>query len=359
MPRLLNLFMIPLAIVTFVSFIPAVVSVTNAQTATAKAENEVDVKVTVEVVDRRTPLDQDGRVVQFQRDVAPIFRENCLECHGPDQAKNDFRIDDRDQMFDYIERDDAEASSLFSDYMTSEDDDMLMPPRSHGGPLNPAELALIRLWIDEGAVWPEDATIAVVGPSVAVASVKSIEELNLIGRVWAFQGFLHPATIHFPIALLSLGAIFVVLGWKWPAIGTQIPLACLWIGAASAIVATMMGWSFSVERGYGSWNRFDFDAEIFWHRWLGVVVAILSTFFAIVALVSVKRNSPRLTTLWKVGLLLVAGLVGAVGHQGGELTYGKDFYPKAFRTLLGTPRIEVDVEMVDEKTSEPGKANVR
>jgi len=26
-----------------------------------------------------------------------------------------------------------------------------------------------------------------------------------------------------------------------------------------------------------------------------------------------------------------------VGHQGGELHYGKDFYPKAFEKLLGRP----------------------
>ena len=34
-------------------------------------------------------------------------------------------------------------------------------------------------------------------------------------------------------------------------------------------------------------------------------------------------------------------MVGAVGHQGGEMSYGADFYPKAFRILLGTSE-EVD-----------------
>ena len=44
-----------------------------------------------------------------------------------------------------------------------------------------------------------------------------------------------------------------------------------------------------------------------------------------------------LKRVWKIGLLVVAGMVGAVGHQGGELSYGADFYPRAFRILLGTP----------------------
>jgi hypothetical protein len=32
--------------------------------------------------------------------------------------------------------------------------------------------------------------------------------------------------------------------------------------------------------------------------------------------------------------------VGAVGHQGGEMSYGKDFYPRAIRILLGQPEPE-------------------
>lgn len=302
----------------------------------------------------RMAVDDEGRVVDFQRDIAPVFSRHCIECHGPDDAKNDFRVDDPDLVSDYVESEDVESSSLFTDYLTSDDDDMLMPPRSHGGPLSPAELALIRLWINEGADWPEGAVLDGSMPAIPAAAA-STENMGLVGRVWAFQGFLHPATVHFPIALLLLGGVFVVLGWKWPAIGTQIPLACLLIGAASSIGATMMGWSFSVEKGYGSWSRFDFDAEIFWHRWSAVVVTILSTCFAVVALISLKSDNPKLTSVWKVGLLLVAGLVGAVGHQGGELTYGKDFYPKAFRVLLGTPEVQVDADAdsTNEETREP------
>lgn len=299
----------------------------------------------------RRPLNDDGHIVNFQRDIAPIFRTHCLECHGPDDAKNDFRVDQPDQVFDYVEADDADSSSLFTDYLTTDDDDMLMPPRSHGGPLQPAELALVRLWINEGADWPEDASIDGSVASFPVADVAIGKDLGLVGRVWAFQGFLHPATVHFPIALLLLGGIFVVLGWKWPAIGTQIPMACLLIGAASSIAATLMGWSFSVQQGYGSWNRFDFDAEIFWHRWSAVIVTAMSAVFAVIALLSLRHDRSRLTPVWKIGLLLVAGLVGAVGHQGGELTYGKDFYPKAFRILLGTP--EADPNAVSTASVKP------
>lgn len=282
-------------------------------------------------------LDEDGKLIQFGRDIAPIFRKNCLDCHGPDDAKADFRIDDRDAVLDYIEPEEADDSTLYIDYLTIDDEDMLMPPRSHGGPLDPNELALIRVWINEGADWPEDAKL---DPSeVADTDIAASEETkSIVGRVWAAQGFLHPATVHFPIALLLLGAAFVVLGWKWPAVGTQIPLACLLIGALTSIAATAMGWSFAVEQGYGSWNRFDaemMDREVFWHRWSGLIVTVLSVVFALIALSAIKNPSDRKTTIWKAGLLVCAAIVGAVGHQGGEMSYGEDFYPKAFRTLMG------------------------
>ena len=297
-----------------------------------------------------SPLTEDGRVVQFERDVAPIFRAKCLECHGPEDAKNDFRIDDPEMLMDYVEAGDWESSSMYVDYLTIDDPDMLMPPPSQGGPLSASELALLRVWIDEGAVWPEgvqltSAPIALV-PEAAPAP-KSLPE-----RVWAFQGFFHPATVHFPVALLTVGALFVVLGWKWPALGTQIPLACLILGALSSIVASAMGWSFATEQGYSGWSKIDFDNEFFWHRWGGIIVSVVATIFAIVAIRAVRNNNESLTKVWKIGLLVLAGMVGAVGHQGGELNYGADFYPRAFRILSGTmdePAIETSKEVDGEQ----------
>ncbi|MEM9589207.1 MAG: c-type cytochrome domain-containing protein, partial [Planctomycetota bacterium] len=104
-------------------------------------------------------LDEDGNLVQFDRDVAPILRQHCLECHGSDDAKADFSLNDGEQIMDYLEVGDASLSDLYTEYLTTEDEDMMMPPPSHGGPLSPSELALFKIWIDEGASWPEDMTL--------------------------------------------------------------------------------------------------------------------------------------------------------------------------------------------------------
>lgn len=282
------------------------------------------------------PLDEDMHLVQFERDIAPLLSKHCLECHGPEDAKNDFRVDDREMVLDYLEPEDAEFSTLYADYLTIDDPDMLMPPPSHGGPLTASQLALFRVWINEGADWPEEVVIAGAEQAVETAAPPAPAPRTLPQRVWVAQGFLHPATVHFPIALFMLGAGFVVLGWKWPSVGMQIPLACLLLGAASSLAATLMGWSFSPQQGYGAgWNILDWDREIDVHRWSGLIVTALSSILAVVALIGLWKDSDRLARYWKVGLLLCAGMVAAVGHQGGELSYGSDFYPKALRILLG------------------------
>lgn len=281
-----------------------------------------------------------GGLINFQRDIIPILKENCLSCHGAEDAKNDFRVDDHDIMMDFIEAGDSELSSLYTDYLTTDDPDMLMPPPSKGGPLSTNELALIRVWIDEGASWPDDAVFLDGETDQQISQPKQPEPetLDLQTRIWMAQGFLHPATVHFPIALLTVGGFFVILGWKWPSVGTQIPLASLLLGSLTAIISTLMGWAFAPEQGYGNnWASLDFDKEVDMHRWSAVVVCVASTTFAIIALLSLITKSKRLTKIWKSGLLLSAAMVGAVGHQGGEMSYGKDFYPRAIRILLGQP----------------------
>ena len=38
---------------------------------------------------------QDRGKIDFGRDVQPILKAHCIECHGPKQQKNGFRLDRR------------------------------------------------------------------------------------------------------------------------------------------------------------------------------------------------------------------------------------------------------------------------
>lgn len=298
------------------------------------------------------PLDDDGHLVQFERDIAPIFRDHCLECHGPDDQKGDFRIDDPDSVSSYVEGGDVELSSLYIDYMASYDDEMRMPPEAHDKPLSVTQLALVHTWIMEGAHWPEGAQVASLEITPQDVQETLAEPESLPARLWAFQGFFHPATVHFPIALLLVGGLFVVLGARWKQLGTQVPLACLILGALSSVAASAMGWSFATQRGYAS--LYDMDKEIFWHRWGGTFVTVVAVILAIVAIRAVRHPSARLNAIWKGGLVALAVMVGLIGHQGGELHYGEDFYPKAFQKLLGSETSSLTVvDHADEPPPEP------
>src|SRR5690606_10596029 len=126
----------------------------------------------------------------------------------------------------------------------------------------------------------------------------------------------------------------------WPALGTQVPIVCLLLGSATAVIASIMGWSFAAERGFPSYAA-GLDAEVNSHRWSGIAVAVASVVLSVIAIIAVRRESVALNRLWKGGLFLVALAVGLVGHQGGELTYGAGFYPKAFERLFGVTPEEV------------------
>ncbi|MFO1484511.1 MAG: DUF1553 domain-containing protein [Verrucomicrobiaceae bacterium] len=99
--------------------------------------------------------------VDFDREVRPLLQERCIECHGEKKQKGELRLDAKVHAFKgghdgpAILANKAGDSPLFQ-RITSTDDDERMPPK--GEPLSPAQIALIREWIDSGAKWPENAS---------------------------------------------------------------------------------------------------------------------------------------------------------------------------------------------------------
>jgi hypothetical protein len=161
--------------------------------------------------------------------------------------------------------------------------------------------------------------------------------------------------VHFPIALLTVGALFVVLGLVWPKVGTQIPLACLLIGSLSAVVASTMGWAFAAEQGYPGYEA-GWEAEVNSHRWSGIIVTGLAAALSVVALIGVSKSSKSLNFLWKGGLIALAAMIGLVGHQGGEMTY-PGLYERAFSRL--NPVAQTADAAADESDEPPATGEQR
>jgi hypothetical protein len=99
--------------------------------------------------------------VDFDLEIRPLLQERCIECHGEKKQKGELRLDAKVHAFKgghdgpAILAGKADASPLFQ-RVTSTDEDEKMPPK--GDPLTPAQISLLREWINSGAKWPENAT---------------------------------------------------------------------------------------------------------------------------------------------------------------------------------------------------------
>lgn len=121
-----------------------------------------------------------------------------------------------------------------------------------------------------------------------------------------FVGRFHPLLVHLPIGFLLLAAL---LEW-WPGDKARPAIRISWfVGAVSAVAAAGCGWLLAGESGGGD--------TLFWHKWLGISVAVLA-----IAGVFLTRNGGKNAKWFGI---LVAGLLGLAGHQGGNLTHGESY----------------------------------
>ena len=101
--------------------------------------------------------------VDFEKDIRPLLVEHCASCHGEKKQKALLRLDRRADALKggengvVIVAGKPEASPLFQ-RVVSTDDDEAMPPK--GERLTEREVAALRQWIAEGAVWPDDGSVA-------------------------------------------------------------------------------------------------------------------------------------------------------------------------------------------------------
>lgn len=89
--------------------------------------------------------------VSFAQDIQPILTSKCATCHNPTEVVPDLRegYAYASLMEGGIVPGDAEASELVEMLEWQSKDGNNMPPDS---PLSPLEVALIKKWINEGAL---------------------------------------------------------------------------------------------------------------------------------------------------------------------------------------------------------------
>ena len=102
-------------------------------------------------IKRATPVD-------FQNEVLPVFRSNCLACHNRTKPKGELILETPQDILKggesgkVVVPGDADKSYLFK--LATHRSDPSMPPPDNkvsAKPLTPQELGLVKLWINQGA----------------------------------------------------------------------------------------------------------------------------------------------------------------------------------------------------------------
>lgn len=107
-------------------------------------------------VDVVLPADPKTKI-DFWRDIDPIFKKSCYECHDGKEQKGDLRMDSRAALLKggkdgpgFIVGDGRKSAIVMRSL--GEGDDPRMPKKKP--PLSDNQIELIKRWIDQGAEWP-------------------------------------------------------------------------------------------------------------------------------------------------------------------------------------------------------------
>ena len=103
--------------------------------------------------------------VSYAKDIAPIFKKSCIACHNATKAKAKLNLENVSLMMkgsdngEVIIPGNADESLIFLQASHQEEDFMPPPKNKSNAPnLSPEELALLKLWINQGA--KDDDTLA-------------------------------------------------------------------------------------------------------------------------------------------------------------------------------------------------------
>src|SRR3989442_1796967 len=92
--------------------------------------------------------------IDYARDIRPLFRQHCYDCHGPDRSRAELRLDRKDRALTGggagrgITPGHGDQSRLVRLVLRL---DYEPPMRRRGDPLMPAQIELLRARIDQRA----------------------------------------------------------------------------------------------------------------------------------------------------------------------------------------------------------------
>ena len=109
--------------------------------------------------------------VDFYRDIEPLLKEKCQSCHGAEQQLSGLRLDSRSAALTggnsgVVVKPGNSRESRLIHLVAGLNKELRMPMT--GDPLTTEQVGLLRGWIDQGVLWPEDVLNSRLRPSLTV-----------------------------------------------------------------------------------------------------------------------------------------------------------------------------------------------
>lgn len=146
-----------------------------------------------------------NETVDFKRDVFPLIKQRCFECHSGKFPDSGYRLDVRSELLGHstghaLAVPGNSRNNPLLQAITSNSDTQRMPPE--GEPLSEKQVALITAWIDQGLAWDD----------------KLLPEPKVESDHWAFQRVERPEVPQIA-GLESNNPIDAFLADRWNELG--------------------------------------------------------------------------------------------------------------------------------------------
>jgi uncharacterized membrane protein len=202
-----------------------------------------------------------------------------------------------------------------------------------------------------------DITAAAESP----AAVAGVAESGIDWK--AFLAPFHSVFLHLPIGFVTIALVLEAYSFfrKGESLRHAIGLV-LWISAASAAFASLLGVFRAADGGYET-------TALEFHRYFGFAVSVVTTLIAAIHTFAFSKKSataPRrkLAIAYRCILFANVGLISIAGHYGGNLTHGSKYlfedapdwvrtWAEKFETTIEAPFID-EPEIPDGDTATSG-----
>jgi mono/diheme cytochrome c family protein len=101
--------------------------------------------------------------IDFSNDVLPILRQHCLRCHGGDKVRGKLSLKTKSSAMrggvsgPSIVPGQGESSSLYTLLVETKPSLRMPPPKEKQ--LSQQQIQVIKAWIDQGAIWPDNCEL--------------------------------------------------------------------------------------------------------------------------------------------------------------------------------------------------------